>query len=390
MTGSGLIMLGRQVRHVSFQTADGVYPATAHEVTDGTWANCYSTSSRDKRGFIGSFLVGNVPAIHNEIDSRQKGTAWMNVPAVAVAEVAEMAEVTPEPMPIGPRGTVHFTPGMDGHGSSRTFRRTINGRHFSFNVVNMPNGDVRLFVSVYNGYGDRDVALFGMTQAEADERGMRWGCAWTHLHSITIKAPVRPFTASYVVNEAGSTTLRDARPMVFDDGRMVTAQVTGPIAAVFVGLALHHDGPMPAGMVPGSPDFYAWCREIAAAGERKGAMMWPACQRYRYVSVAGDIYTCATCGADLSLPPCDVVNGWGSPCSLRQDCHIEHVTADGVIFYPAPPVPSTFATIVFGQPHRVTVAPDQSGVDQGRYRVADVIDGRLMIVPASHLHPVNA
>lgn len=236
-------------------------------------------------------------------------------------EGAGSTEATPAPMPIGPRGTVHFTPGFDGHGSSRTFRRTINGRHFSFNVVNMPNGDVRLFVKVYNGYGDRDVKLFGMTQAEADERGMQWGCAWTHLHSITIKAPVRPYTASYVVNEAGATSLRDARPMTFDDGRMVTAQVTGVIASVFVGLALHHDGPMPAGMVPGSPDFYAWCREVAITGE-----------------------------------------------AIR----------------------STFATIVFGQPHRVTVTPDQSGVEQGRYRVADVIDGRLMIVPARHLHPVNA
>jgi hypothetical protein len=90
-------------------------------------------------------------------------------------------------MPIEARKEVFERPGgKDGEGRVRTWGRTINGRHFAFNVVNMPNGDLRLFVRVYNGYADSDVELLGISQAEADERGMKWGCAWTLLHSIIL------------------------------------------------------------------------------------------------------------------------------------------------------------------------------------------------------------
>jgi len=84
--GRLLRLEGRTVRYVAFQNADGSYPANAHEVTSDTYAVCYSTSSKDKRGYIGSYLVGNVPEIHNEIDARQKATAWM------VATPAEVDE----------------------------------------------------------------------------------------------------------------------------------------------------------------------------------------------------------------------------------------------------------------------------------------------------------
>lgn len=96
-------------------------------------------------------------------------------------------------MPIGPRTTVHLTEApRNGWGCSRTFRRTINGKHYSFTVVNMPKGELRLTVRVYNGYGDSHVEIDGATQAEADELGMQWACAWDHIKNIVIKAPALP------------------------------------------------------------------------------------------------------------------------------------------------------------------------------------------------------
>jgi hypothetical protein len=96
-TEGPLIIAGRVVRLVQFQNVDGTYPANAHEVTSNTWALCYSTSKRDKRGYIGAYLVGNVPEIHNEIDARQKATAWMiATPQDAADAVADLHAATAE------------------------------------------------------------------------------------------------------------------------------------------------------------------------------------------------------------------------------------------------------------------------------------------------------
>lgn len=96
-------------------------------------------------------------------------------------------------VPLGERSTVHLNEAdRPGWGTSRTWRRTINGKHYSFTVVNMPDGELRMTVRLYNGYGNDDVTLFGMSQAEADERGMRWACAWNLVKSITIKPPALP------------------------------------------------------------------------------------------------------------------------------------------------------------------------------------------------------
>lgn len=97
MATSGKQLAGRNIRYVTFQNADGTYPTNAHEVTDETLALCYSTSGKDRRGYIGSYLVGNIPAIASEIDQRRKGTAWM------VATPAE-ANSEAEPAPTSRRG----------------------------------------------------------------------------------------------------------------------------------------------------------------------------------------------------------------------------------------------------------------------------------------------
>lgn len=75
-------------------------------------------------------------------------------------------------MPIGQRGEVDTTMGDGAHGTSRRWRRAINGRTYSFTVVNMPNGDLRMFVRHYNGYAG----------------GMSFQCAWTLDKSIIIRA----------------------------------------------------------------------------------------------------------------------------------------------------------------------------------------------------------
>jgi hypothetical protein len=54
-------------------------------------------------------------------------------------------------------------PSREGNGTSHVWSRTIDGQLFSFTLVNMPNGEIRWFVSRFNGYVG----------------GPRWGCAWT-------------------------------------------------------------------------------------------------------------------------------------------------------------------------------------------------------------------
>lgn len=74
-------------------------------------------------------------------------------------------------------------PSRPGNGVSRVWRRTIGANVYAFTVVNMPDGELRLFAQVYNGYGD-DGTEFGRTT------GMRFGCAWSRVHDITLSPSV--------------------------------------------------------------------------------------------------------------------------------------------------------------------------------------------------------
>jgi hypothetical protein len=112
----------------------------------------------------------------------------------------------------------------------------------------------------------------GLTMADAQLTADGWTLdgmsivEWADaMYGDDFDAPAEP-EATYTVNEDGATDLRSARVMSFD-GRQVTATTRGGNASVFVGLRLHHDGPMPAGMVGGSAEFYAWVRKVATDGE---------------------------------------------------------------------------------------------------------------------------
>jgi len=84
-------------------------------------------------------------------------------------------------MAIGARGEVGtYEPDREGSGRSRMWRRDINDTPYQFTVVNMPDGEIRLFVSRYNGYGDGS--------AMDRDSAMRFACAWTRVHAITIQA----------------------------------------------------------------------------------------------------------------------------------------------------------------------------------------------------------
>lgn len=88
-------------------------------------------------------------------------------------------------MNIGPRSeiwTMH--PDREDFGTSRHWSRTIGDNRYSFTVANMPNGELRLAVSVYNGYGD-DGTEWGR------KTGMKFGCAWTEIHSLTFPPSAR-------------------------------------------------------------------------------------------------------------------------------------------------------------------------------------------------------
>jgi hypothetical protein len=88
-----------------------------------------------------------------------------------------MTDTRATPFTVGPRGEVHtYTPWQEGHGTSRSWRRTINGARFTFTVVNMPDGEVRWFVDRFNGYCG----------------GEGWACAWNRVRSWTLRLQVAP------------------------------------------------------------------------------------------------------------------------------------------------------------------------------------------------------
>lgn len=74
-------------------------------------------------------------------------------------------------------------PDREGNGTSYVWSRTFGGVKFWFTFVVMPNGERRYFVERYNGYGDTGTP-------ESRATGMRFGCAWTPVHNITVY-PVR-------------------------------------------------------------------------------------------------------------------------------------------------------------------------------------------------------
>jgi hypothetical protein len=57
------------------------------------------------------------------------------------------------------------------HGESRIWRRVIQGKQYSFTAVTMPSGELRYFVSRFNGYAG----------------GPRFACAWDRVLEWTFK-----------------------------------------------------------------------------------------------------------------------------------------------------------------------------------------------------------
>lgn len=96
------------------------------------------------------------------------------------AEQRESAEIRErERRMIGPRSDGYISePTREGNGTGYHYSRTIYGVRYGFTAVSMPNGERRYFVTRYNGYGD-DGTEWGRSS------GMRFGCAWTPVHSIT-------------------------------------------------------------------------------------------------------------------------------------------------------------------------------------------------------------
>lgn len=79
-----------------------------------------------------------------------------------------------------PRGPIHTTlPDRPGNGVSRAWVRIIRGVPYAFTAVTMPDGERRYVVRRYNGYGDGT--------AESRAIGMRFDCAWSPVHSITVR-----------------------------------------------------------------------------------------------------------------------------------------------------------------------------------------------------------
>lgn len=76
--------------------------------------------------------------------------------------------------------TVRMSP-REGHGTSYVWSRTFNGVPFWFTFVVMPNGERRYWVTRYNGYGDDGTP-------EGRAIGRKFGCAWSPVHNITVKA----------------------------------------------------------------------------------------------------------------------------------------------------------------------------------------------------------
>jgi hypothetical protein len=87
---------------------------------------------------------------------------------------------------VGERSDVRVTmPDREGNGAARHWTRVLNGTPYGFTAVTMPNGERRYEVSRYNGYGDRGDVESRMT-------AMRFGCAWSPFHSITVPAGTVP------------------------------------------------------------------------------------------------------------------------------------------------------------------------------------------------------
>lgn len=152
-------------------------------------------------------------------------------------------------MPIGVRGPVHESePDRPDNGKARRWRRTINGTPYGFTVVNMPDGELRLIVRKYNGYGDDGTE-------EGRARGMRFGCAWSQVHWITLR-PERA-TREYVVRADDETLTVQARDIIHASqvaramrpDAVVISDTAGQRAADVTGIAQLSDKPTVAGAV---------------------------------------------------------------------------------------------------------------------------------------------
>jgi hypothetical protein len=94
------------------------------------------------------------------------------------------------------------------------------------------------------------------------------------------------YTATYTVNEPGARTWREAKPLYINGGAVTASTYPDGTAAVFVGTRMHFDGVLPDGICPGSAEFYAWCIEVATAGETERTALPPKPKAADYTNAA--------------------------------------------------------------------------------------------------------
>lgn len=125
-------------------------------------------------------------------------------------------EITPRQVsPHVRKATTHETTEI--YATTYYYRRTINGTPYAFTFVMMPNGERRHIVSKYNGYLRESIDKGYATL----ENALRFGCAWSQVHSITVKArrtvriPISEVRRGDIVLTDGMRVFIDCDPVIF-------------------------------------------------------------------------------------------------------------------------------------------------------------------------------
>lgn len=162
--------------------------ARGHTVTVVHYTGRPNPAFGHRDSYIAVFIDGRLVKRASAVPAAQPSaelTRWLSwviaeeLPATPVSAEVDQVQA---PLVLGERTPLRTTmPDRAGNGVSRRWSRTIGAHRYSFTVVNMPSGELRLFAEVYNGYGDNGTP-------ESREIGMRFGCAWTPVHSIILPA----------------------------------------------------------------------------------------------------------------------------------------------------------------------------------------------------------
>lgn len=121
-------------------------------------------------------------------------------------------------MDISPRTPIITTePAREGHGTCRRWTRTINGRPYAFNLVTMPNGERRYFVSRYNGYlSDAN----GLPTPGATA----WGCAWSPAHEWIVAPSIATEDNRMIATNTAEDEVRIFQALCTERDRLSTAR----------------------------------------------------------------------------------------------------------------------------------------------------------------------